>query len=450
MAMSARGTRPLRGTWLTPRDTGAKGDTLRLAAAGMVKTQEGSMSARGPRPGPSEAILPEPSTPDSSMADMLKKHKKRTGPGEMTIHWGMKDAVKPDPGEGYGIKGARGEGVHQVFQSGMLVGVAEHKNSVSEAIYQSTSREPLGKGWNRGHTLPAKMHEKDFTGFGKGSVKDEGGKLAVHPTDLPPETEEAKALYRKTHGSFEAGEQTSRNYQYPTSVTGNPSFRFGGFGEQPADRFGRGMGAKNALSMEQGEEPGSVPKTTLVQTSLEAYHKVSHDHLGRSKSLLQNAQPLPPGRAFGSKTGHDDINAGILISGFYSPEEQLPDRDLGKCAVPGRRNYATERAFGVPSVRRDLPAPALDKRSVASTANYGDDSSAFGLIFPNKQGPVEDAFHARRPMAEVKELITSAGLHLEPDEFDEVYSLALFMQSDGDERTSIDVFKQAFAEWSIA
>jgi hypothetical protein len=380
---------------------------------------------------------------------MSRRHKKRTEPGEMTIHWGLKHVQKPDPGEGYGAKGSRGEGVHQVFQSGQLVGVAEYKNSVNEAIYHSTSREPLGRGWVRGHTLPAKMLDRDFAGFGKSTVHEDG-KMAVQPTDLPADTEEQKALYRKTHGSVEPGEQHSRNYQYPRSVTGNPGFRFGNFGKVEADKHGRGMGAKTALTMEMGQEPGSVPNTTLVRASLEAYQKVAHDHLGRSRSHKQSAQPRPPSHAYGAKSVRDDISAGVLIGGFYAAEEQMPDRDLGRCTVPGRRNLATDRAFGVPSVRQDLAPPPVDKRSVASTTNYGDDADAFGLIFPNKQGPVEDAFHARRTRADVKDLITSAGLQLEPAEFDEVFTMALQMQGDGDERTSVDVFKQAYVEWSIS
>lgn len=368
----------------------------------------------------------------------------------MTIHWGLKDAQRPDPGEGCGTKGAKGEGVHQVFQSGLLVGVAEHKNAVSEAIYHSTSREPLGRSWVRGHMLPTKTLDRDFPGFGKGTVRNENGKMAVQPTDLPADTEEQRALYRKTHGSVEPGEQHSRNYQYPRSVTGNPGFRFGNFGKIEADRHGRGMGAKTALAMEMGQEPGSVPNSTLVKASLEAYHKVAHDHLGRSRSHKQSAQPMPPSHAYGAKSGRDDISAGVLIGGFYAAEEQMPDRDLGKCTVPGRRNLATDRAFGVPSVRHDLPIPLFEKRSVASTANYGDDADAFGLIFPNKQGPVEDAFHARRTRADVKDLITSAGLQLEPAEFDEVFTMALEMQGDGDDCTSVDVFKQAYVEWSVA
>jgi len=445
-SLSARGPRPPRGTWLTPRQPGAGGDALKLAAAGVVHGP-GATSARGPRP--SEAILPAPRTPDET-PEMTRRHRKRTEPGEMSVHWGLKGAQKPEPGEGYGTKVTKGEGVHQVFQSGLLVGVAEHKNAVREAVYQSTAREPLGKSWVRGHTLPAKISDRDFPGFGKGTVRNENSKLAVQPTDLPADTEEQRALYRKTHGSVEPGEQHCRNYAYPRSVTGNPGFRFGNYGRAEADKHGRGLGAKAALSMETGQEPGSLPSTTIVKASLDAYQKVAHDHLGASRSLKQNAQPLPPGHAYGAKSFRDDVSAGVLIGGFYAAEEQMPDHDLGKCTVPGRRNMPTDRAFGTPSVRRDLAAPPIDKRSVASTANYGDDADAFGLIFPNKTGPVEDAFHARRTRADVEDLITSAGLQLEPAEFDEVFAMALEMQGDGDERTSVDTFKHAYVEWSIS
>jgi len=332
----------------------------------------------------------------------------------------------------------------------MLVGVAEYKNSVNEAIYQSTAREPLGRGWVRGHKLPALTSEKDFPGFGKLSGRPEASKKVVMPDDLPEETSEIKALYRKTHGNYDAGEQRSRNYKYPKVVASNPGFRFGYYGKAQADKFNRGIGAKSALTMDGGEEPGSVQKTALVKTSLEAYQRVRSDHLGESRSLLQSASPLPARRAYGIASGSDDMNAASLIWGLYSVEDQMPDVDLGCCTVPGKRNFATDRAFGVPSVRSDLHAPPIDKRSVASTANYGDDTSAFALIFPNKQGSVEDAFQEHRTKGEVKELIMGAGLQLEPDEFEEVFDLALEMQGRGSDLVSMELFKKAFVEWSIA
>lgn len=449
MPLSARG-RPPRGVWHTQRESRPGGDTLKMAAAGLMMTprEEGPLSARNYKK--SDAILPPPQTPDS-ISRLQLKHRKKTGPGEMTTHWGMKEVPKPDPGEGFGVKGNKMEGVRQIFQSGQLVGVAEYKNSVSEAIYQSTTREPLGKGWNRGHSMPACTLDKDFPGFGNPTVRQEGAEYAVHPRDLPVETDEIRAMYRKTHGEFHPGEQIKRDYQYPPAIASNPGFRFGYLGEGEADKFSRGIGAKTALTMEQDTETGGVPKTVMVSVAQEAFQKVAHDHLGRSRSLMQNANPLGENR-FGIKTTAEDVTAGKLISGFYPPAERMPDYDLGKCTVPGRRNFATDRAFGVPSVRQDLilagRVPSIDKRSVANTTNYGDDMDAFGLLFPNRGGPVEEEFHARRPKAEVRELVSSAGLSLEPDEFDEVFDFAASLHGDGGDTASVEAFKQAFAEWS--
>merc|ERR1719436_1987562 len=99
---------------------------------------------------------------------------------------------------------------------------------------------------------------------------------------------------------------------------------------------------------------------------------------------MQGIPSLPEGRAFGAKSGTNQHGARSLIRGFYSPEEQLPDRDLGQCLTQGRRNYTTQRPFGVPSIRTDRGAPIFDRRSVANSMDYGDEPNADRLIFPSK------------------------------------------------------------------
>lgn len=57
---------------------------------------------------------------------------------------------------------------------------------------------------------------------------------------------------------------------------------------------------------------------------------------------------------------------------------------MGKSITPGFRNITLEtRAFGVPCIRTDLPAPPKgNMRSVANNMNYGDDATASELINP--------------------------------------------------------------------
>merc|ERR1719359_2457058 len=87
-----------------------------------------------------------------------------------------------------------------------------------------------------------------------------------------------------------------------------------------------------------------------------------------------NGPKVPLGHAFGIKSTTSECTARSCILGYYSLNEQLPDQDLGRCMKPGRRNLTAEaRAFGVPSVRADIPALPVDKRSLADCQNYGDE-----------------------------------------------------------------------------
>lgn len=236
----------------------------------------------------------------------------------------------------------------------------------------------------------------------------------------------------------------SRGHEFPREVH-NQQFRFGKT-DGVVERFSRGTGVKHALSMEQGSEPHGAPKTKIVQESQEAHRKVVLDHLGKAKSLMQDLQHLPPGHAHGIKICQKDC-VGELLRGFYSPSEQLPDSDLGRCTIPGHRNFVTESALGAPTIRTDLRPPPVEKRSVANTTNFGDDFSAFGLIFPGKsQGLLDDDFQKRRTEEEIQGILSSAGYQLEPIEFEEVFKKAARMHGDGKPLASMEVFKTALVD----
>ena len=52
----------------------------------------------------------------------------------------------------------------RTFRSGLVLGVAAYKQGVAESVYDSNTREPLGKGYNRGHVLPQVVERPDFPG----------------------------------------------------------------------------------------------------------------------------------------------------------------------------------------------------------------------------------------------------------------------------------------------
>lgn len=318
------------------------------------------------------------------------------------------------------------------MKAGQLFGVAEYKNSVAERIYESNKKEPLAKPYTRGHTL--KMLPE---GFGNPSGEFTDGKFVIFPVEMKPDSEEARQLYRRTHHNYLPGERINRNYNFPEETKGE-NFRFGKDNYQSAE----GAGAKAALSM-QNEDDGTLKRTKFVQRASEDYRNVAHCKIGRRTNLKQGSAgpPMPPGHRYGVKSISSDFTARSCILGYYPLEAQLPDQDLGCCTKPGRRNVTMQtRAFGVPSVRTDVPAPPPGRKSVADPCNYGDECGAAALLGPQRfdnKGVPDSDFLIRRTKEELRSLIESCSYDLGED-FDELFEEAVNLFDDGVPLVSLD------------
>lgn len=150
--------------------------------------------------------------------------------------------------------------------------------------------------------------------------------------------------------------------------------------------------ALNGVSKNVADVLKSVDdKAPMVNTkNVEDFREMS-DILGQSRNLGQDsaarsieyAYGKPSGTQIRAAQGKEPVGALEVIKGNYSKEDQLPDKDLGKSITPGFRNITLEtRAFGLPSLRNDVPAPPIQNRSVANNMNYGDDATAADLINP--------------------------------------------------------------------
>jgi hypothetical protein len=361
----------------------------------------------------------------------------------------MKTLQLPAPGQGYGVKSKKGESAEQNFKAGQKLGIAEYVQSRGESIYETVRKEPLGTASVRGHVLPEQTKQPSFKGFGKKINLDEyGSKDALFPRDVEPDKEEDKARYKKTHGAFDTGESVDRDYVWPQQILQNQHFRFGASDSKPGNLQGGG-GAKTALTMDL-EADGSWPKTQVADRTAETFRQVANDGLGTARNAMQGRPPVPAGHSYGLKSGHDNTHAGELMRGFYTANEQRPDPDLGKCKTQGRRNFLTKRPFGTPSVRHDLEAPPHHRRSIASSTNYGDDHSAFGLLYPEKfgfRGVSDNDFFVGRSADEMRSLLQGAGYSLEEQDFQMLWEDGVRYFGADAEVVSLEVMLNILGRW---
>ena len=96
-------------------------------------------------------------------------------------------------------------------------------------------------------------------------------------------------------------------------------------------------------------------------------------------------------------------------------------------------------SFGVPTVRSDLPAPRVKR--VSDYTNYGDESDAFGLLYPSvysNRGVHERDFFVSRSEDEIKKIFTNIGVEMEDKVFEELWKRALQL---GGGQVSVEIFR---------
>jgi len=374
-----------------------------------------------------ETYFPLPPTP----AKERRFRKLSDGPGEITVHWGLRDQKLPGEEFRYGIRGVKGTTAEDAMKAGMLLGVAEYKNSVNERVYESNKREPLGKPHVRGHTLQMLPE-----GFGNASGVPVDGKKIIYGKHMQPDTEEVRQQYRKTHNNYAPGERIERNYNWPEETKGK-NFAFGAGLAAAVE----GAGAKMALSMDL-EDDGTFKRTKLVTKVNEDYRNVQHPKVTKKTHYKQGAfgPPVPEGHRFGIKSASSEFTAASCIKGRYPLEEQMPDSDLGRCVKPGRRNVTSEdRAFGVPSIRTDIPAPHPSRRSIADECSYGDEPTASSILCPQRfdnKGIPDREFLIRRSREELEELMEN--MPLDNFDFDSTWAESVQLFEDGLPLVSLD------------
>ena len=181
------------------------------------------------------------------------------------------------------------------------------------------------------------------------------------------------------------------------------------------------------------------------------------DVLGKTRCLGIGAEEIPENFSFGrpSVMPHE-MNvwgAAETITGEYGQEksDKAALNDIGCSITPGFRNVTTEtRAFGVPSMRTDLPHVPANKRSMADPMNYGDDVPARQLISPedfSNMSVTPEDFNSVMVKEKVKTLFEKIGFTVEQDIFDFLYDVA----SEGQGGASVHQFRVTSANinWNL-
>ncbi|KAL8165395.1 UNVERIFIED_CONTAM: hypothetical protein K2H54_042269 [Gekko kuhli] len=89
--------------------------------------------------------------------------------------------------------------------------------------------------------------------------------------------------------------------------------------------------------------------------------------------------------------------------------------------------------YGVPTIRADIPAPRF--RRISDITNYGDQASAYALLYPSiysNKGVYETDFFKTRPKEEVAHILRNIGVSISDESFDEVWRQACLKDHRGE------------------
>ncbi|OMJ80066.1 hypothetical protein SteCoe_19756 [Stentor coeruleus] len=348
----------------------------------------------------------QPPPPRESTPEKIRKYRKSFNdePGMKQIHYGIVDDPLPAETFTYGKKTYKSDHVHQIIGPNRNQGLGQFQTGLKEQKYASSIKEPLGKGFERGYSYPQEVNTSDFK-FGQQTVPSESSKVLIFPPNgRREEPEEVRKLYFISHGVTEAGEQMSRNYNWPINKNDH---RFG----MPDPPELNGV----AMALRPETYGSSHPKTEIIKKTVEDFRNANHEELGKSKNLGTGLNNADSNRVFGVPTYKEPWDAGQCIRGNPAPQELAPDKDLGKSTRFGFRNDFKPgdevRQFGVPTIRNDIEKKSF--KSVADPNNYGDEASVVQLLYPDywlRFGINQSEFTRPRDVEEIRSLFEAIGM----------------------------------------
>lgn len=346
----------------------------------------------------------------------IKKYRRsfKQEPGKRFINTGVFDQNFPESSTRYGCRTIKGDRVGDAFDQVPHSELSDFLNEQKESIYRSNVREPLGASYNRGHVLPGQTSEENYR-FGQVTSTSESSKDLIYFKDGIPDkrARSSRSPPLEEHQSAFTSERevtrpVDRNYDWDSLGIDPLKHRFGKVSSPLIN------GVKQALTKED--------TTSIGSKRVEQIKQATHDHLGKARPQRGALRQLGEHYVHGKTMLPDEWGVKKCIHGAYSEQEQEPDRDLGRStrslAVLEQIPADSTRVYGVPTIRHDREKPKL--RSVADPFNYGDESNAQGLLYPNRfahDGVNNSDFLAIRDQQEIRELFRRIGQNWSDEEF---------------------------------
>jgi hypothetical protein len=241
-----------------------------------------------------------------------------------------------------------------------------------------------------------------------------------------------------SHNSYAPGEQKTRAYDWQSTTVDPSSFKFGastGVSASAAFGVAQALNQDHAATCDpswQAEKQSRPLSRVVVSKTEESFRATTADTLGTVRSLGHGEVDLPNNHRFGVPSQRmPEWGAAKCITGEYNDSEQAPDSDLGTSNRPGYRNIPSrvqdteERAYGTPTVRRDISQP--EKKSIADNRNFGE-KPASALVNPSRfanYGAAEEDFLLPMAKEDLSSIVDSAGILRDGDpSFDTVFEAA--------------------------
>lgn len=352
----------------------------------------------------------------------IKKYRKswQQQPGLRLIHVGVSQDKPPhEAHHRHGIRTVAGDRVTDCMDQVPSSELREYHMEQKEALYRSHIREPLGKGYSRGHVFPEQAQDPNFA-FGQPSSSSESAKNLLYFAEPLPDKRVRSRLAQEAPFKTverEVTRQLDRNYKWQEAGVDPRTHRFGKVWNPLHN------GVAKSLNMEHND-------TTIASKRQQQIRGAVHDRLGKAREIRGSLRNLGEQFVFGRITHPDEWGVKKSILGEYSIEEQMPDKDLGISTrklsklsqVP---KDEVDRSYGVPSIRHDLETPQL--RSVADPNNYGDESNCKGLLYPSRfavDGVDEQDFVAVRSADEIRDIFARMGAEFEDGQFERLCDMA--------------------------